>query len=339
MQEKTRYVNISVGIGGWQPIKAEDVDRLSYGDCKALTNYMYSLLDYVGIKSIYTIVRAGRNAPEIVSDFPRNQFNHAILCVPLEKDTVWLECTNQKIPAGYIGKFTDNRDVLIIEKDNSKLLRTKAYSKNENKLERNIQLELFSDRSAKANVITKYIGLKTDDVYGILNATDKDKKNYLYAKIDIPDFNLIDFKYSENEAIIPEITEEVNIEMNSYSSQVGERIIIPINLMNKVDNVPRRVKNRKNEVIILRSSIETDYIKIAIPKDYYVENIPDNSLIETAFGKYNTSIEVEDGIIHYKRTLSFNKGEYSKEIYNDLREFLIQVSRADNNKLVLSQVN
>lgn len=29
MQDKTRYVNIKIGIGGWQPILAEDVDRFS----------------------------------------------------------------------------------------------------------------------------------------------------------------------------------------------------------------------------------------------------------------------------------------------------------------------
>ena len=52
MQDKVRYVSVQVGIGGWQPIEAETVDRLSCGDCKALANYMESLLDVAGIKTI-----------------------------------------------------------------------------------------------------------------------------------------------------------------------------------------------------------------------------------------------------------------------------------------------
>ena len=43
MQEKTRYISVQVGIGGFKPMLAKDVDRLGYGDCKALSNYTKAL--------------------------------------------------------------------------------------------------------------------------------------------------------------------------------------------------------------------------------------------------------------------------------------------------------
>jgi transglutaminase-like putative cysteine protease len=88
MQQKTRYVSIQVGIGGWQPFDAETVDKTSYGDCKALSNYTKALLLAVGVKSYYALVYAGASSRNIDADFASNQFNHAIVFVPIDKDSV-----------------------------------------------------------------------------------------------------------------------------------------------------------------------------------------------------------------------------------------------------------
>jgi hypothetical protein len=103
MQNRTHYVGIQMGIGGLQPFPAETVDRLGYGDCKALSNYMRALLKAVGISSVYTEAGASNNQGITMTDFPTvYQCNHAILCVPLSKDTIWLECTSQTKPCGYM---------------------------------------------------------------------------------------------------------------------------------------------------------------------------------------------------------------------------------------------
>ena len=88
VQKKTRYISVQVGIGGWMPMLANDVDRLSYGDCKALTNYTKSLLDVAGVESYYTAVYAGSNKRSMEDNVVSVQGNHAFLYVPSEKKII-----------------------------------------------------------------------------------------------------------------------------------------------------------------------------------------------------------------------------------------------------------
>lgn len=338
MQDKTRYVSIQIGIGGWQPFEAKTVDRLSYGDCKALSNYMYALLKAVGVKSVYTLVRAGENAPDIVSDFAMTQFNHAILCVPFESDTMWLECTNQKIPAGYTGKFTDDRDVLLIKENESEIVHSRVYSKDENRQVRGINVNLEKNGSCDVNSITTYIGLKTDEVYYITDAADKDKKMFLYDNIQIPDFNLIDYSFNVNSKMIPEIEQNVTLKVNNYCSTLDNKLIVPLNMMNKLDIIPRRIRNRQTDFIIRRSSVEIDSISYKLPEGFEVEYIPQDITLESEFGTYKTEIKIKENEIIYKRMLEFNKCELSSEAYDDFIEFMTKVSNYDSNKLILKSI-
>lgn len=113
VQDKTRYISVQIGIGGWEPIAANQVDKVGYGDCKGLTNYTKALLDAVGITSYFTLVYAQQKR-NIVKDFSSMQGNHAILNIPNNGNDIWLECTSQTISFGFLGDFTDDRDVLVV---------------------------------------------------------------------------------------------------------------------------------------------------------------------------------------------------------------------------------
>ena len=132
LQERTRYFNVALGIGGLQPMDANIVDEAGYGDCKGLSNYMKALLKAAGIESYYTLVNSGGDFPQLIEDFPSHQFDHAILCVPMAKDTIWLECTSQTIPFGFLGDFTSDRKVLLVKEHAGELAKTPAYGIRDN---------------------------------------------------------------------------------------------------------------------------------------------------------------------------------------------------------------
>ena len=249
MQERTRYVSIQIGISGWQPFKALTVDKNGYGDCKALSNYMFAMLKAVGVKFHYAIVNAGEDSEGMIKEFSSNQFNHAILCIPNNSDTVWLECTSQVHPFGYIGSFTDDRDVLLISPHGGKPVHTKSYSREDNQQKRNAEITISSTGNIEAVVKTIYTGIKYEKVLRMFELSEEDKEKRLQKSLNLPNVNFNKIAYENKKTRMPEATENLQFLVNSYVSSSSKRLFIPINFLNK-HKVPKEMTERKTKYCI-----------------------------------------------------------------------------------------
>ncbi|MDP4238804.1 MAG: DUF3857 domain-containing protein [Bacteroidota bacterium] len=331
MQHKTRYVNISVGIGGWQPFDATIVDRFSYGDCKALSNYTRALLSAVGIKSYYTLAKAGKGSKSIDPSFPSSQFNHVLVCVPIDKDTIWLECTNQRLPSGFNGDFTDDRQVLLVDGDNSRLVHTRSYPASENCINRYSNVTLTDETSGVAEVRATYKGLSYEEILPIYYADNADKKKIVTQRIELPSFTLDKFSYTENRSQHPSFDEKLNISVTNYIHKlVNDICLLPLNFMNKLTSIPDKVRNRKTDLCIRRPYMENDTVVYKLPDEYKVAELPVKSDIMGKFGSYTANTTVQGNSITYTRHFELFKGVFPPEAYAEFRDFLEQVSTEDN---------
>ncbi|MDP2338897.1 MAG: DUF3857 domain-containing protein [Bacteroidota bacterium] len=235
MQGRTRYVSIQVGLGGYQPFGAITVQRLAYGDCKALTNYMKTMLEAIGLKANYCLVNAGETAPLMLKEFPSTQFNHAFLSVPIKNDTVWLECTSQRMPCGFIGNFTDDRDVLLIDNDKSKVVHSRVYGLADNRETHTSHVKIDENGKGSVEIHNVYNGLKYDDILPTFLADDTDKKRRISERMKFPSFQVLNFKYKENKALIPSIEETLNVDFENYLNLLGSRYFLLLNFSNKIN--------------------------------------------------------------------------------------------------------
>lgn len=337
MQGKTRYVSIQFGIGGFQPIDALTVDQAGYGDCKALSNYMIALLKVADITSNYVLIEAGEYADELDENFPSSQFNHAVVCVPTAKDTVWLECTSQSNPMGYMGTFTGNRKALAITEEGAKVVSTPAYEENENLQTRSGNVKIEETGNATAEVKTHYFALQyeNDDLNFILNNQFDQQKKWIQENTDIPNFSLKNFKVSEVKSEIPVAIVEVNLELNKLATVSGKRMFITPNLMNRFSQAPPSVTERKYPVVRNMAYTDIDTIRFQFPESLYPEFIPKPTKIESEFGVYENSYSMDEGSLVYIRKLIMKKGSFPASSYSNLVGFYKAIIKADNAKLVL----
>lgn len=336
MQNKTRYVSIQLGIGGYQPFEASVVDHNGYGDCKALSNYMISMLKVIGIKSHYVLVKSGSVPAKLDVDFPRPQFDHAIVCVPVKQDTLWLECTSQTTPFGYMGYHTGNRKALALTDQGAKVVSTPRYTEKENLQVRTADVVVAENGNAKATVSTAYSGLQYEN-YGLdvkLGDTYENQKKWILNTTSIPSFELNNFTFINQKERIPTAILKLDLHLNRFATVSGKRLFLTPNIMNRSTFIPEKVENRKTDIVLHSAFTDIDTIRFSVSEKIYPEFLPEPVKIESRFGVYESSFTHNSGQVIYVRKFTKRKGTFSPDSYTELVDFYKAINRADNTKLV-----
>jgi transglutaminase-like putative cysteine protease len=337
LQKNTRYILVLLGIGGWQPLDANYVGTKKYGDCKALSNYMKSLLKEAGVKGYYVLVNADDDDLHgLWEDFPSPYFNHAILCVPDGKDTLWFECTSQTIVPGFMGAFTGNRKALLIADDGGHIVNTPVYKSEDNRQVRFVTASIDNTGKLEATLVTNYTGIREEMPHAVINNMSKDEREkYLNNELNLPTYQVTKTSYSEYKKMIPEVREELQVTALSYASVSGKRLFVKPNLFNKV---PKRY----NEDDVRLFDIEYPYsfrlidsIQIIIPEGYTPEAVPKNMDIISKFGSYKIQLKVvDDHSIELVRDYTTSAGRFSASDYKEFAKFNNDIYKADRSQVV-----
>jgi hypothetical protein len=336
LQNKTRYVSIQLGIGGLQPFDATTVDKAGYGDCKALSNYMVALLDAVGVKAHYTMIYGGPNPAPLNVGFPSSQFNHVVVAVPNGSDTLWLECTSQVNPFGFAGKFTGDRKAVLVTDKGAKVAQTTQYGEKVNAQIRKAKVTIQDNGNATAKISTTYSGLQyeNDGLNHVLANQYDEQKKWVQKHTQIPSFEVQRFTMNDHKDRIPYADVNLDLSLNRYASVTGKRMFVTANLMNRFTGLPEKVADRKTPVFVRTAYTDIDTVEYNLSESLYPEFVPDPIKHVSRFGEYEATVKLSAGKVIYIRRVVMRRGEYPASSYGELVEFLKNMNRADNMKLV-----
>ena len=334
VQDNTRYVSIQVGVGGWKPMEVSDVEKYGYGDCKALSNFTRALLKAYDIESYFTVIYGGDKTSfdeEIIS----MQGNHVILSVPNNENYIFLECTSQTNPFGYLSDFTSNRNALIIKPNESEVVKTTYYKTQNNTQETSSLVTVSPDGSISgtAEINSKLIQYK--NVSDLENKSTKEQLDYYKNHFDhLNNLEISNFKAKNNKTDFS-FTEMFSFKAENYYEKGLNSIILPLNVLNRYSRIPFKYRNKKFSFEIDYGFIDSDAIEIVLPNNYSITKLPENINIKEKFGEYTASVIFENNKLFYTRKLTIFDGVYAKEEYEIYRKFIEQISKSDNIKIII----
>lgn len=333
IQQNTRYISIQIGIGGLQPMPAQQVYDTGFGDCKALSNYTMALLKEAGINAYNTIVHTDR--ARLLSDFATaSQANHEVLMVPLPNDTLWLECTNPQYPLRFIPSHLQGHDAIAITPQGGVFLTIPRYpdEKNLSIITAHIQIAPDGDLSGKVhleNRLSQY-----ENLMYFQKLTRKEQIDFICQRITLPNPHIETVRFAEEKSASPCATLDYTFSTQQGQSISGRRIFVPLNLFRpNLLKLPRQ--ERIHPIHISEGIHNVDTIRFAIPRGYTIESLPHGVTLETPFGSFKASYVTDGDTLCATYDLLVHSGLFDKEQYSILSDFFKQVNEAYQSTAVL----
>ena len=338
MQKSMRYVSVQLGIGGLKPFPATFVDQQKYGDCKALSNYMYALLKAVHIPSNYAVINARANKEPADFSFPYNGFNHVILCIPFKGDTTWLECTSSINKFGKLGPFTENRTALLIGDDGGKLVNTPRSKMEDNQFNSEALIVLDAEGGAKTQVKILSTGEYRFEYINLAATKIDDQKEAYLHMLNIKQPSTFNITSGNDIGGVKEVDLELEYDKFCDVMAGDKQFYKPRAFDLCAFTVPIEEK-RKSDFYFESPMQKSCVTTIELPAGFEVETLPANQSLKFTYGNYDITYVYNAAKNQVVSTAKFNINNHviPAAKYTELQQYIDAVARAQNKKLVIKR--
>lgn len=339
MQRNMRYVSIQLGIGGLRPFPASFVDDKKYGDCKALSNYLKSALDAVGVKSNIVIIQGSMTPRDVYDDFSANYFNHAILNIPQQNDTIWLECTSTTLPFAQLGPWTENRKAMMVTANGGVLVNTPVSSYKDNTESIYTIIEVDEDGGAKVNMKYNLLGAARDNwLMRYHDLKEDEKRRFFISNKEWKNPDELEITNAIGKDNPYQITGNMKYE-KIYSFKAGSKLFFETRLYSVFDEeIPEMEKRMRNYYFTNPyQSFDTTIYKF--PEGYNLETAPKNKTFKFSFAEYTCSYtwDAASRTLSSYTLLQIKDRVVKAADYAKLVDFKKQVMADVNEKIVMKK--
>jgi len=337
IQDKTRYVAIELGIHGWKPHTAQSVCVNKYGDCKDLTFFFISLLKQQGINA-YPALILTRDEGVINTQFPSRRFNHVITFIPMEKETLWVDCTSRSTTIDDLPPSVEGCNALVIKDGIGTLIQTPVSKACHNQFIFAGNAELGSHDTVILKGSLKGTGNSAQalrSIYRPLNNEERRKIFIRWLSDFSPSIDLINLRFINFETNTGDVTIRFECIANKYVNQSRNRLFINPSFFRRVSFKSETPDERKTAVFYNYPLTYLDTLSYSIPENYTIEVLPDSIGLNPSFGHYSRTVKPLQNRLVFARRFQINQQRIELDDYEEYYQFMKQIEKADRSKIVL----
>lgn len=353
--QAVQYISIQTGIGrggGYKPHPAADVLQKNYGDCKDKANLMRALLATLDIPSYLVGIYSG-DATYVKEEWPSpQQFNHAIIAIPVSRDTklpavahaesgsvLFFDPTDEYTPLGELPRTLQGSLGLIVSPKDGRLMRMPVTAPEAHSRVRTVDATIAADGGFTATIRTTTTGDPASLERYVFKAATKDQYlRKLEAEIrgQVPGARLtLGTVGDDPEANRFELT--LGLESRAFSQGAGNGLVLIGAPSLGGDMLPVLPPGTRSTAVVLAPADESDRFELSIPAGLTVDELPPSRSMETPFGRFDVKWVVNGSRITRTLTLRVNDTSVPASDYALVRRFIDTFRDAESLPVVLAR--
>jgi len=321
VQHDIRYVAIEIGIGGYQPHPAQDVFTSGYGDCKDKATLLSAMLREAGIDSYYLLINDKRD--HVSADFASLLgFNHVILAIRLPEAAnpgslspvlhheklgrlLLFDPTDSSTPIGFLPTSLQASQALLVTDSEGELIATPLSPPLANRLLRVGTLSLEKEGTLKGTIEEVSSGAYATVLRESLrDLPAKQRQTILQSRLTdmIDGAVLTGASISTLNKLEASMTVNYQLTVPGYAQRAGHLFLFRSCVLGHKGSNVLEGKPRKQPLVFLYASSESDIVDISLPDGYVVDELPMNVKYDYPFAAYRSETKASPHELNYVRT-------------------------------------
>lgn len=352
--QQIQYISIQTGLGrggGYVPHTSTDVFAKSYGDCKDKANLMRAMLSVLRIPAFMVSITADDPTYVRAEWASPTQFNHCIIAIKVSDATqassvvthptlgrlLIFDPTDPYTQVGDIPEKEQGSLFLVDHKDSTSLTKMPVMPAESNRLERSIEYSISPSGDVTGKV--------TEDTNGQTAARERAN----FRRLSAPEYHRMiegwvsrGLTGAKTTKIVPlddraAGTFNLNVEFSAPAyAQImqGRLMVFKPAIIGRLERLTFTDGKRQHPYLIDETAY-SESTRIKLPQGFAVDEVPESSRFESAFGKYSVSYEVKGDELITHRSLVLSRSTIPADKYESVRSFFGRVRAAEQSPVVL----